>query len=131
MNRGCFMSFNFCFLCLMHLPCTSNQRPSKVSKSSEQDKKRKMEQKSKGWKKKHKDRTERETWLGAVTGHPPVPLPAFFSASPTPPTPSIPSPSSSAGNRALFRRGWDEEIKRKLHRVLLFDKTREVESWNF
>lgn len=47
-----------------------------------------MEQKNKGWKKREiKTRVRREAWLGAVIGHVPVPLPAFFSLSSPPPPP--------------------------------------------
>lgn len=63
--------------------------------------------------------------MGAVTGQLPVPLSAFFS--PSSPPPAYPLPPY-AGKRALLRRGRDEEIKRKLDKVLLFDKTGEVGS---
>lgn len=65
--------------------------------------------------------------MGAVTGQLPVPLPAFFSPSSPPPPPLSVHPQVT--ELPSGRGGGDEEIKRKLHRVLLFDKTREVESW--
>lgn len=40
------------------------------------------------------------------------------------PVPSLPS----EGNQSLFWRRKDDKIRRKLHQVLVFDKTREVRS---
>ena len=92
----------------------------KGSKLSKHFNERNMEQKNKGWKKMLR-LGEKEGLIGGSNRPPscPSPRPHLYIL-----PSSRPSVPPSAGNRTLFWRGGDEEIKRKLHQVLVFDKTR-------
>lgn len=74
-----------------------------------------------------KDKSEKGGLIGGSHRPASCPSPCFFSLY-TPHSSTLSSLPPSAGNRALFRRRGDDKIKRKLHRVLLFDETGEVES---
>lgn len=115
--------FPFLILSLMHILCTLNHRLRKSFPSPGTKKKeRKMSKRTRDGGDGDKDQSENGSLIGG--SHRPASCPSpclFLSILPS----SLPP---SAGNRALSWRGGDDEIRRKLHRVLLCDKTREVGS---
>lgn len=110
----------------MNFVCTLNHRLSKVFEGKPTRWRERDGAKEEGMEKKgDKNKSEKGSLIGGSHRPCSCPSPCFFLSILPSSAPSLPP---SAGNRALFQRGGDEEIKRKLHRVLLFDKKREVES---